>query len=184
MSMVWAAKEAAFKLVSKEWKREHFVPREFVTGFDSCDRQDSKVEFDVFYGGVQARVAVAVSGHWAHAVATFPGGDVLGWRVQEIAACSEREVGAGAESEAARVLAAQLLWECGQDESLEFAGRIPVLRRRDGIASEMGISLSHHGAYAAVAIGGSLRNNWKSEGSRERLSEVILSGEPCSTCMA
>lgn len=184
LGIVWAGKEAAFKLVSKEWRREHFVPREFVTAFEGCGGRESKVEFCLFYGGVRTSVTVAVSEQWVHAIATFPGSEVLGWRVREVVARSPRGIGPSDESEAIRVLATELLLECGRDETLEFSGRIPVLRRGEGIAREMGISLSHHGAYAAVAIGGPSKNNWECAGARGHLTGVMSSGEPCSICMA
>jgi hypothetical protein len=179
--VVWAAKEAAYKLISKELHREHFVPREFVTTFDGGLEWESSLEFNVFYADTQMSVAVAVSEECVHAIATIPGGVVLGWRVREIADCSLEGLAAPTESEAVRILAAQVLSDLGREEVLDFAGRIPVLRRVDSGVRKGCISLSHHGAYAAVAVG---RAKSDTEGAVERLTRVVSSGESCSTCMA
>jgi phosphopantetheinyl transferase (holo-ACP synthase) len=184
MAMVWAAKEAAFKLISRELDLAHFVPREFVTGFEDDRSLDLSVEFSVSYESMQARVCITASGEWVHAIAMLAEGRVFCWRVKEIADCGSHDLASNNESSAVRLLAGQLLSEFGRNEALKFDGWIPVLRDEDGNTSELAVSLSHHGAYAAVAIGWSPKDKQGRGGSVRRLMQVTSSGVQCSTCMA
>lgn len=183
LGVVWAAKEAAFKLVCKELKVSHFVPREFEAVWDGSHLRDLNTSFNVSYSGVQIFADVHANEQWAHAIATFAQMSVLGWKVARIDESCGEQFAVHDESAAARSLARRFLAECGRKEALEFEGRIPVLKRQDGGASELGISLSHHGRYAAVAIGGS-RGEACPEEMVQKSMQVIRSREQCSICMA
>lgn len=184
LEVVWAAKEAAFKLVSKELKVNHFVPREFETAWGGSHSQDLHVLFNVSYFGIHIAVTVSANEEWAHAIATFPQMNVLARKVARIDEGCGDQSAVGDESAAARSLARQLLAECGREETLEFEGRIPVLKGEHGRASELGGSLSHHGRYAAVAIGGSRVIGGWPVGMVQNSMQVTSSREQCSTCMA
>jgi phosphopantetheinyl transferase (holo-ACP synthase) len=185
LAVVWAAKEAAYKLVSQPLQKRHFAPREFVTDFAESVLAKSGLELRVSYRGRQANVNVTVKPQWVHAMATFPGRKFVCWRVRQIANCAPHEHPGRAESEAARVVAKELLADYGHEELLlEFAGRIPTLRRKSGNAGEMGVSLSHHGAFAAAAVVWPSGLLWEDTGAARQSKEVRFSGEECCTCIA
>ena len=176
LAAVWACKEAAFKLISRDSKQPHFVPREFVTdfgafGFTALDRNRS-----VLHGKTRVSVELFLGAQWIHAVATFPG-QVARWRVAPIGHGPGSPASPRAESEAARRLARELCLECGF-ESLKEAqetGRAPF-GRMHAARGDVAISLSHHGGFAAAAVAwtsGQVVQDARSD-PRER----------CSTCTA
>lgn len=179
LSVIWACKEAAFKLMSKESGRRSFVPWEFETHFEARTELDSNGSCLVTRAGAEAIAMISVTEDWVHAVATRDQNVVVHWAVREIDKCPPQTCPSGSESEAVRFLARQLLSNYGRSDTiLEFIGRVPRLRRRNGDLAEMGISLSHHGAFAGAAIA------WAS-GQRQpcdHSKEGTLSEENCSTC--
>ena len=184
LAMVWAAKEAAFKLVSKELGLAHFVPREFETVWAGCCSRDLNTSLDVLYSDMQISVSVTANEQWAHATATFPGAGICGWKVAEINKCRLDQSKARDESEAVRSLARRFLAECGRDELLEFVARVPTLRREHCDPRELDISLSHHGRFAAVALGGFAPVGADSMRTVRHLMQYASSGGQCSTYMA
>lgn len=153
LAVVWAAKEAAYKLLSRELNLPHFVPHEFSTDFDSCKSQRSSGEFQVSIEQAKIGVTIFEAARWVHAVASFSRNAGLHWRVRRIRKPSLREITPQDESLAARRLANDLLQECGwKDASLNFARKIPLLTQREPAHLEMAISLSHHGRFVAAAI--------------------------------
>lgn len=166
LAAVWAAKEAAYKLASRNSSLRHFVPRNFAT--DIARRGISRA-FDVLrisYAGTELSVAIFETGQWLHAVATFPPCQ-LHWRVQEIHNPPLGIITPRDESDIARHLARELICECGlKDANLEFAGRIPVLHRERLLVGEAAISLSHHGRFVAAALA------WDSGESQEHTGIV------------
>lgn len=157
LAIVWAAKEAAFKLISQKFNRGHFVPRDFVAALYDQEL-DTGTDFTMSCGDVLSRIRVTTNECWVHAVATLPGDYFLRWRVQEMSECCSRDPAAGAESQAVRLLARKLLNDSGREGGLVFLGRIPIVKKSSG-ASETAISLSHHGAFVAAAIAWSSRIN-------------------------
>lgn len=169
LAFVWASKEAAYKLVSRDAKLRHFVPREFVTDFDRRKSQDSCDELRVSYGPSQIRVTIFETARWVHAIAISSDNNGLHWRVQEIRKPAFLEITPSDESEAVRQLAKELLKECGwKSVSLDFEGKIPTLRQ-DMLGGKKAISLAHHGGFVAAAIA------WSSGNSGEQAETVCSS---------
>jgi len=185
LAVMWASKEATYKLLSRHLNLHHFVPREFVTNLDSCTSLHSCAELQVCYGKDQATVTTFLNERWVHAVATVSGSDDLHWRVQEMHKSPFHEITPRDESEAARRLAKELLLKCGwKNVVLDFVGKAPTLKQEGENGAEMGISLSHHGAFVAVAIAWSSSNPGRHEGVAYDSMVRPPSGEACSTCTA
>lgn len=154
LAIVWAAKEATYKLLASGGNLPHFIPRRFSLDHASLRNLTCECPMKVTYEGMEAtRVEIKATSRWVHAIATFREFGVVRWSVQEIDQRLNNGHAAKVESEAVRKLAAELLSKCGErDVVLEFVKKIPTLRRRLGGLLGTGISLSHHGAFAAVAI--------------------------------
>lgn len=154
LATVWAAKEAAFKLLSRSSNLVHFVPREFVTDFAQRSSLSSCDELRVSHHGTQTGVSILETTQWLHAVAKSPSCAALRWRVRENLQDASHEIAPTEESAAVRQLAKELLQECGMKNAiLDFVGRIPALRNVGRLGGENSISLSHHGRFVAAAIG-------------------------------
>ena len=161
LAAAWAAKEAAYKLVSRNSNLRHFVPRDFVTDVPSRGLRNGCDELRVSYNGTKASVSIFETGQWLHAVATFLPRCQFHWRVQEIhnpfGMITPRD-----ESDITRQLARELLCECGlKDACLDFVGRIPMLHQGRLLRGEAAISLSHHGRFVAAVLA------WNSANSQE-----------------
>jgi hypothetical protein len=186
LAVVWASKEAAYKLFAKTGdNRRHFVPRQFVLEIARLGELTREGQLNVTHGGMEAKIEISIKKRWVHAIATLPGCGLVRWSVQEIEQRSLDGQQARVESEAVRLLAAELLCKCGErDLVLEFEGRIPILRRKVGGQAPIGISLSHHGAFVGVAIAwpgsGASTHEWHSD----RFSELSSQGAMCSTFTA
>jgi phosphopantetheinyl transferase (holo-ACP synthase) len=153
LAIVWASKEAAYKLHSKQFAPCRFVPRQFVTDIDNRVELKSNGKLIVTYAEMRTSVEILVTKRWVHAVARCSEGTVLRWAVREIEQCFLDGRQARGESEAVRFLAAELLLNFGhKDLSLEFAGKIPRVMRKTGGHAGIDISLSHHGAFAGAAV--------------------------------
>lgn len=184
LAVIWASKEATYKLVSKQLGGSRFVPRQFVTQFNRHFSFDSYDKLVIFYGGAQINVEITRTAQWAHAVATFPGINAVRWAVREIEKCTPPSHQAQTESKAARQLASELLSNCGfADIVLTVAGGAPTATRNNREAVGLGISLSHHGAFVSAAIGWRLTNYLPSL-SVYRLAESPTLEETCSTSTA
>jgi phosphopantetheinyl transferase (holo-ACP synthase) len=183
LAVVWASKEAAYKLFVKRHPGPCFVPRRFVTWTENGASLDSVSEVRVAYVENRATVAISSAGQWVHAIATSSEGLVVRWSVQKIERLFPGRARARSESDAVRFLARELLLKCGlEDAELEFVGRVPTIRRRDRGCSEIGISLSHHGGFASAVIA------WPADESspprmNRSLWEVSSWEAVCSTCM-
>ena len=169
LAAVWAAKEAAYKLLARSSNLTHFVPREFVTDFAHCNSLPYSAELYVSHYRLRARVRIYETTQWLHAVAMSPRCGKVQWRVQEIEKDSHREITPADESAAVRQLAKELLQECGmKNVMLQFVGKIPTPRKAGALDGEEAISLSHHGRFVAAAIA------WSS-------NELLDEGEAIST---
>lgn len=153
LAAVWAAKEAAYKLVSRNSNLRHFVPRDFATDIACRGSRSGYDELRVSYGGTHASVTIFGTGQWVHALAAFRQCSEVHWKVQEIHEPPFGIITPRDESDISRQLARELLYECGlKDACLDFVGRIPMLHQVGPFGSEAAISLSHHGRFVAAAL--------------------------------
>jgi phosphopantetheinyl transferase (holo-ACP synthase) len=152
LAVIWASKEAAYKMFSKQSAPCHFVPRHFVAQIGDRDPVRIDEKLSVLYCGVRAEVSIFSKEKWVHAAAVSSPMNIH-WLVREIEHCFFERRKARSESEAVRFLVKALLDELGlRDLSLQFDGRVPRLMRNDGGHSGTDVSLSHHGAFAAAAV--------------------------------
>lgn len=185
LAVVWASKEAAYKLFSKQRASGCFVPRQFVTQPQNEMPFDYGVRVRVTYSGNEAAVAICGTNQWIHAIATLEQDLVVRWMVKNIAIDIPAYIRARNESEAARSLARQLLLMCGLDDAeLRFVGRIPMVRRKVLAYGEIGISLSHHGAFVSAAIALPPTRIFQPRQMNHDISQVSSGEAVCSTCMA
>jgi len=192
LAVIWAAKEAAYKLLSKRLALEHFVPKRYVAQSENQAGQGIGNSLLIVYGRTQSEVAIFVEEKWVHAVASSPGMEVR-WKVCEIAGCSLEGRRASNESEAVRFLAKSLLEEIALiDVILQFDGRIPQLRSRSrsgsgsgsGSAVNLDVSLAHHGAFAAAAISVPAGRSWSQDRESASFKTTPSSEAVCSTFTA
>jgi hypothetical protein len=147
--MLWAAKEAAYKLARKRDPLVIFSPRRFVV------RLDASLHGEVSWDGGRCAVSLGVEGDAVHAVATD--GDAL--RLTSAVASAGATLDA---SDAARALAVRRLARRldARPETLRIGrrGRIPTLEI-GGVPAGVDLSLSHHGRFVAFAcdLGGAAR---------------------------
>lgn len=154
LAMIWASKEAAFKLISRIRGRRHFVPREFVTDFRASDDVDVFPQRFVWYGRTQLAVQLSVCDEWVHATATSFRSVAVEWLVKRINSAANFRSAVRSESATAREVARSLLDESGfastswggYTSARLTAASVPALRHGSAV------SLSHHGAYAAAAV--------------------------------
>src|SRR5262249_9172199 len=108
----------------------------------------------VSFNGKRVKVATFATEQWLHAVAVFADSCKLHWKVQEIHKPPFGIITPRDESDIARQLARDLLFECGlKNASLDFVEGIPILHE-GGIGSVgRAMSLSHHGRFVAAALG-------------------------------
>lgn len=141
--MLWAAKEAAYKVVKKLDATTVWSPRRFEVSLDA------NLAGFVTHGSHKVPVWVEEDGSHIHAVASSApmNADAQRWQVGQLA------VGAD-DSLAVRALAvaglADLLGHDPAAFSFEREGRIPVLCV-DGEPAGVDLSLSHHGGFIAWA---------------------------------
>jgi len=141
--VLWAAKEAAFKLARKCDPRVVFSPRRFGVSLGLPGRATVRHEEQTF------SVRIATPGHALHALALEPSrsGGRFVWAVE---ACRPGDdPSRAARSLAARVLAEEIHLP---QSALHFEkqGRIPSIRV-DGRDELLDLSISHHGRYVAFA---------------------------------
>jgi len=186
LSALWAAKEAAYKLISKRETCRRFVPKQFGVQFRNPIALDKDNQaFVTHFTGPCMNVDISVTGLWLHAIAIFQGSQVVRWSVREATRCLLRGRHAQDESEAVRFLAAEVISKyCPQEVALEFRGRRPMLSLKNGSSSAFDVSFSHHGMFAAVAIvlPGCDDRQIKPVGGLPRYAS--LWEEACCTCTA
>lgn len=152
LAMVWASKEAAFKLFLKKDPSVHFIPKDFVVEFQEPGSSDFPGRGHVEHGGKKASLSLFITERWVHAIARDSLWTETRWCVGTLAG-GGRNASARAESKLARALGSKLLCEFGPpDARLEFAGRIPVVKSAYASDLRVDVSLSHHGSFAAAAI--------------------------------
>lgn len=183
LAVVWAAKEAAFKLLSKRITQLRFVPSQFEAQIDSADPTNFDKKLVILYADVQSEVRIVTAQSWVHAIAIFESTHFC-WAVRELPKLADAG-GPNCESEAVRLLASDLLQELGLAEfRLQFKGRIPRLERAKGEKPSADISLSHHGAYVAAVVAWSAGQSLPQRMERPASPEVRNSEAVCFTCTA
>jgi phosphopantetheinyl transferase (holo-ACP synthase) len=152
LCVLWAAKEAAYKFFSRQLMACRFVPRRFEVQMEGCDPARIDKKLSILYADMQSYASIFTTDRWVHAIATL-GDENVRWAVRENQNFSRGWPRVLQESEAVRALAKSLVDKIPMnDVVLTFEGRIPQLRRRNGDATGMEVSLSHHGAFVAAAI--------------------------------
>jgi phosphopantetheinyl transferase (holo-ACP synthase) len=76
LTIVWASKEAAYKLFSKQLIRCRLVPRQFVTNIDNRVGLKSNGKLTVTSAGIQSSVELLITKLWVHAIARYGEGTV------------------------------------------------------------------------------------------------------------
>jgi phosphopantetheinyl transferase (holo-ACP synthase) len=139
--MLWAAKEAAYKLARKRDPQVVFSPARFVV------RLDASLHGEVTHRGESFPVSLRLEEEAIHAVASAGG-------PTQIATGLELTSSARDASEAVRELAIRALAERLEirPEAIRIGrrGRIPILEVQ-GRAAPLDLSLSHHGRFVGFA---------------------------------
>ena len=183
-AVVWASKEAAFKLLSGRINHCSFAPKQFETNFTADAAGKTMAKLTVRFAHELANVTIASNENWVHAVAVAQEGCSVRWKVREIPACSGSGAEVNRESAAARLLARELFSEGGlEDAILEFHRNAPVVHSPARRLDQVGISLSHHGRYAAAAIAMPMSERARFLGSNGKSPDALEEGM-CSTCIA
>ena len=140
--VLWAAKEAAYKLAKKLDAAAVWAPSRFAVSLETRERGA------VQYGARRFALRIFETDEFVHALATN-GAQRAGEESAGVAMLRGEEAGAGARAYACQQLAARLgLLPAAL--SIEKRGRIPVLCV-DGAPARADLSLSHHGRFVAFA---------------------------------
>jgi phosphopantetheinyl transferase (holo-ACP synthase) len=184
LAALWASKEAAYKLFSRETDCP-FVPREFAVNLGNSVRLNAPEAAIVIHAGIPVRVELSLTGDWLHATAISPTVQSVRWKVREIARGSSECRQPSDESRAARLLADELASRyCEEDMLQDFQGRIPILRYTNGSKAAVEVSFSHHGRFAAVAMGWPVANRQEAPSCRGFTGKTSPWEGTCSTCTA
>jgi phosphopantetheinyl transferase (holo-ACP synthase) len=184
LAILWACKEAAYKLFSKK-NNCRFVPGNFAVRFGNRARPTATEWAMVTYDGKSTKVNLSLDEHWVQAIALSPAVQCVRWTVREIARCFWDGCKARDESEAVRLLAAELVARyCQEDVRLEFHGRAPILTFKTGGRAAIGLSFSHHGKFAAVAAAWPIGDSWRIMAGSGVHANAPAREEACSTCTA
>jgi 4'-phosphopantetheinyl transferase EntD len=143
LSVLWAAKEAAYKALSHPRVEEAFIPAEVSVNWEGSD-----LEGRCDWRGRSARVQGRIDEDHACAIALRAGTVSYAWNVSRIG--EARSLTPAEESMAARGLAAGLLERAGYSNA-------EIRRAENGKPwiygiDRVSVSLSHHGRWAAAAI--------------------------------
>lgn len=186
LAALWASKEAVYKLFSREVPCP-FIPRLFAVRFGKPVRLAASETAIVSYGGNPTRVELTITDEWVHATAISPAVQVVRSKTHEIDASSLKGRGPVPlqESEAVRSLAAELASRyCEEGVFQDFQGRIPVLKYKNGDDAAIEVSFSHHGRFAAVAMGWPIGNRRGVPSGGGFIDKTSCWEETCSTCTA
>jgi phosphopantetheinyl transferase (holo-ACP synthase) len=141
--MLWAAKEAAYKVVKKLDPRVVFSPSRFMV------RLDETLCGDVTHDGRRVSVALQGESEWVHAIAT----DDESTRPRILSGIAVTVAPQDA-SNAVRALAIRALAErletAPEDLSITRRNRVPSVQVR-GAPAPLDLSLSHHGRLIGFA---------------------------------
>lgn len=144
--MLWAAKEAAYKVARKLDARTVFAPARFVVRTDETLR--GEVELPL---GRRIPVVIRAEAECVHAIASdradFECDLVAG--LGPLGATAARDESRCAREFAAREIARELQ-RPASEIAIEKQGRIPSLRLAD-VEARLELALSHHGRFAAFA---------------------------------
>ena len=186
LAALWASKEATYKLFSREAPCP-FIPRLFDVRFGNPVRLAASETAIVIYRGNPTRIELTITDEWVHVIAISPAVQVVRWKTHEIDGSTRkgrRQVPLE-ESEAVRSLAAELASRyCEEEVFQDFQGRIPILKYKDGADAAIEVSFSHHGRFAAVAMGWPIGDHQRAPSSRCLTKQTLSWEETCSTCTA
>lgn len=143
--ILWAAKEATYKVAKKHDRATVFSPSRFVV------QPASGARATVQHDGRRYAVALDVGGRYVHAVVTTgsAAGERVVTRVERLAQGSATCPGSAARALAIGTVA-PLLGLGASDLAIAREGKIPRLQHlRDGLALDL--SLSHHGHFVSFA---------------------------------
>lgn len=150
LSTIWAAKEAAFKLLFKEGFTAHFLPRQFEVTLSTEPLLPESVA-TVAHGSRVIHIRVRRTHEWVHAIATPRSSHLTSSVVEEIHGNNSHVPSPLEESLAARRIGKRLLNSLGEPRVvLAYSGRVPFLALANGTAADLDISFSHHGRFAAA----------------------------------
>jgi len=153
LAIIWAAKEATFKLFSKQLAIGHFIPREFSTNFSGFNSQANALNLEVSFAEAKARAQINVHSRWVHALAKSKANVILDWEVKEVSTLDALGLTPIEESKVARQLASELASDHGwHGLSIDSNGRIPSFGPTPYSDPAADVSLSHHGRFVAAAI--------------------------------
>jgi len=143
--ILWAAKEAAYKVAKKRDRATSFSPRAFVV--QPCGETEAIVVHD----GRRYAIALDVGQRRVHAVALDVGaaGDRVVARVERLATGSTTCPGSAARALAITTMA-PLLGVAATDLAVTRDGRVPRLEHLQA-PLVVDLSLSHHGRYVSFA---------------------------------
>jgi phosphopantetheinyl transferase (holo-ACP synthase) len=182
LAALWASKEAAYKLFSRE-TRCPFVPRRFAVHLGNPVRLSGRELALVIHAGISVRVELSITNHWLHAMALSPAVQFVRASVREMGRSPNGVCQPSDESKAARLLADALASRyCEKGVLLDFQGRIPILKYKNGGDAPVDVSFSHHGRFAAVAMGWSMGNHQGGPSGSNFAAKPSPSEEACSTC--
>jgi phosphopantetheinyl transferase (holo-ACP synthase) len=184
LSAIWAAKEAAFKLLSKEGFTAHFIPRHFVVTL-STEPPLAETAGTVVHCSRIIFVRMLRTHEWVHAIATARSSHVTSSVVEEIQGEASKVPGPVEESRAARRLGEKLLASLEEPGMiLAYSGCIPFLKLANGTPANLDISLSHHGRFAAAVIAPREAQLSNPSNSGRHLRACPAMEASCCTCMA
>lgn len=183
LSSVWAAKEAAYKLLCKQGIGSHFIPREFVVKY-SAESALLETAGTVTYRSRVIPVLLKHTEQWVHAIATVRSTQLPCWLVENIQGEYSNLLSTAEESIGTRRLAAKLLASIGAPQiALAYSRRIPYLTFASGKSAYLDISLSHHGRFAAAAVAPREEQPLNHSFSSSDLPGSAAVEASCSTCM-
>jgi len=183
LAALWASKEAAYKLFSRETCCP-FIPKQFAVCLENSGRLNSAEVAMVIHAGVSVRIELSVTDDWLHATAISPAVQFVRWKVREIGMGCTGGCQPLGESKAARLLADELASRYCEEGVLQgFRGGIPIFKNKKGGDAPVKVSFSHHGRFAAVAMGWPIGNRQGVPG-RRFAGKAFPWEETCSTCTA
>lgn len=184
LAALWACKEAAYKVFSREFNC-HFVPKRFAVCFEGKLSLASRETATVTYDEVPVGLELLMTNQWVHAVAISPSAQFARYAVGEIEQRYPENLRAQTESHAVRFLAAECVSRfCEEDLLLDFNGKVPVLMRKMGERAEIDISFSHHGGFAAVAMAWPKSRGLQFGATSRFFGNALPEEDKCSTCTA
>jgi phosphopantetheine--protein transferase-like protein len=152
LAVIWAAKEASYKLFAKQLGLTHFLPKQIEVDLESSSIHSVQFRLESSLEGNHAEVNIFADTKYVHATALVQRCRYQ-WQVRATHCAPETGLSPYQESTFARQVAANLIarrdW---QGVGLQFVDDKPFLRNASGLHLEADVSLSHHGSLVSAAI--------------------------------